>query len=131
MAETTRSGPRPLASTLTRTSPKGRLARLAGATAVAGMVAGGLTLAAAPADAATIINPNCPVPSNVVFQETGHTTIAFPPFSGRIGPITTSTWQATYNGQHYVGTSVLHFFQQIAPNEIDPPAGESASCQVG
>jgi len=130
MAETTRSGPHPLASTLTRTSAKGRLARLAGATAVAGLVAGGLTLAAAPANAATIINPNCPVPSNVVFQETGHTTLVFPPGSGRF-PITSSSWQATYNGQHYVGTSVLHFLQQIAPNEIDPPAGESASCQVG
>ena len=131
MSETlTARGARRLARTVTGTTAHGRIARLASATAVAGMLASGLTLASAPADAATIINPNCPVPSNVVFQETGHTTVVFPPGSGRL-LMTSSSWQATFNGQDYVGTSVLFGLRQTAPNEIDPPAGESASCHVG
>lgn len=123
------------------TTRKGRITRLASATAVAGLLAGGLTLATVPANAATVTNPNCAVPSSVVFQKTSQSSTN--PYSLLPGPlravvyITISTWQATYNGKHYTGTTLTRGTGTAAPNTV--VAGEtitngnvlSATCKVG
>lgn len=107
--------------TITGTTRKGRLARLFTATAFAGVLAAGVVAAAAPANAATITNPACPVPTTVVFTAT-HS--GFVPASD----IFFTDWQATYNGVLYDGfTEAVRHLARIAPNLL-PANGESGYC---
>lgn len=125
------------------TTRKGRLARIASVTAVAGLLAGGLTVAAAPANAATVTNPSCAVPSSVAFQLTGKTSVRYdtgisrPPFNVPITiPATVSDWQATYNGVHYTGSTEIIGVGApavAAPNTVKAGTGAVvyAACQAG
>ena len=92
----------------TRKAPRRlRIAGLAGLIAAVGTAA--LIAAPAAANAATIVNPSCPVPSNITFQETSQSTYNLLQGISRseVLFVTQSNWQATYNGQNYTGTSVI------------------------
>jgi len=104
-----------------------RLARLAGVTAAAGLVAGGLALSAVPAQADTIVNAaSCPVPTSVAFQLTGTARVNVP----AQGRYFYAFWQATYNGKHYLGVTESlgdKAGAQIPPNQ----PGNGGYCYVG
>lgn len=96
------------------TTRKSRLVRFAGATAAAGLIAGGLAFAAAPANAATATNlppashsiqllPGCILPAGATWQ--GHNTPIMV-FNPRRNTVVTGgqSWEVTLNGVDYFGT---------------------------
>lgn len=101
------------------TTRKGRIARLAGATAVAGLVAGGITLAAAPANA----NPaTCPVPASATWHITGY---SYPYLGVGIRLPRIVDWATTYNGVNYYGeTHVVTYTPTNGPLGVCAPVGQ-------
>lgn len=108
-----------------------RVGRILAAALAAGAFATGVAVATAPADAATVTNPSCPLPASVVWQNTGNYVGTL--YGGiPIIYVVESTWQTTYNGVHYVG-STLAIGRRVPPpppNQVTPGQGgiRSASC---